>query len=343
MPIPLPFLVIMNIGIVGAAVLQCLGHIAFRPGIFFGVTVDPEFRHTEDAQRILWRYRRPIIVGAAVCSAALWLVVPRLRGVAAPFAISGLIFIEIGVAIVSMAATTRHVRPFAKPRTTTRTVSLQPRHRTLPGGWLPFTGPMLIVAATRLLLFLRRDGIPPQTYQSASTLLFVPFVCNALLMWAAWWALFRTRQINIEGPAAAAEDADRRGMYWLRLVIAYVFTLFMIATNSAVVRPAPPAENRWYGVILISLWVAFGAIIAALVIRKQKRALDTLGAAPAGDSTPDECWKFGLFYYNPDDPALVVETRAGRFGSDLNWGNKQSWVVAAVILAAPFVIRLFWF
>jgi uncharacterized membrane protein len=336
-------LVLMTIGIAGAAVLQCLGHIAFRPGIFFGVTVDPDFRNTEAAHRILWRYRRPVIVGAALCIAALWLVVSRLTGLAVFLAFTALIIIEVSVAIVSMAATTRHVRPFAKPLTATRTVSLQPRHRTLPGGWLPFAGPMLIVGAARLLLFLRRDGIPPQTYQNASTLLLAPFLFNVFFMWAAWWAIFRTRQINAEGPAATAENADRRGMYWLRLAIAYFFTLFMIAANSAVVRPVPPADSRWHGVILISMWVAFGAIVAVLVIRKQKRAQDTPGAAPAGDSTPDECWKFGLFYYNPDDPALVVETRAGRFGSDLNWGNKQSWVVAAVILAAPFVIRLFWF
>jgi hypothetical protein len=59
---PLSILLIMSIGLVVGAALQCLAPLNFRPGIFFGVTVDPELRRTEDAQRILWSYRRPIIV-----------------------------------------------------------------------------------------------------------------------------------------------------------------------------------------------------------------------------------------------------------------------------------------
>jgi uncharacterized membrane protein len=61
------------------------------------------------------------------------------------------------------------------------------------------------------------------------------------------------------------------------------------------------------------------------------------------DNTPDSCWKWGIIYYNPEDPALVVETRTGRSGCDLNFGNKWSWLVTAVILATPFVIHLLWF
>lgn len=64
--------------------------------------------------------------------------------------------------------------------------------------------------------------------------------------------------------------------------------------------------------------------------------------AVLGDTTPDEGWKWGFIYYNPEDPALVVETRFGRFGSDLNFGNKWSWAVLAVILSTPFLIRFLW-
>src|SRR5215471_2226663 len=137
MALPLFILVIVNVGIVAGAVIQWFGHLSFRPGVFFGVTVGPEFSRTEDAQRILWRYRRPIVVVAVLCSAALWLVVSRLKGVAAPLACSALIFIEVSAGIVSVAATSRHVRAFAKAPspTRTRTASLLPRNRTLPGGW----------------------------------------------------------------------------------------------------------------------------------------------------------------------------------------------------------------
>jgi hypothetical protein len=97
---PLSILLIMSIGLVVGAALQCLAPLNFRPGIFFGVTVDPEFCRTEDAQRILWSYRRPIIVMTVLCIATLWLVVPRLGGPAAPIAASALVFLGVSVAIV---------------------------------------------------------------------------------------------------------------------------------------------------------------------------------------------------------------------------------------------------
>jgi hypothetical protein len=94
---PLSILLIMSIGLVVGAALQCLAPLNFRPGIFFGVTVDPEFCRTEDAQRILWSYRRPIIVMTVLCIATLWLVVPRLGGPAAPIAASALVFLGVSV------------------------------------------------------------------------------------------------------------------------------------------------------------------------------------------------------------------------------------------------------
>jgi Family of unknown function (DUF5808) len=44
------------------------------------------------------------------------------------------------------------------------------------------------------------------------------------------------------------------------------------------------------------------------------------------DRTPDRCWKAGIFYVNPADPALFVEKRHG-IGYTLNFGNPWSWVV----------------
>ena len=344
MPLPLVFLVIVNVGIVAGAVIQCLGHLSFRPGVFFGVTVDPEFKRTQDAQRILWRYRRPIIVMAALCSAALWLVVSQLKGVATPLACSALIFIECSTGIVSMAATSRHVRAFAKAPSPsrTRTASLLPRKRTLPGGWLPFAGPMLIVAAARLWIFTRRELMPPGTYNSVLVLLLVPFVANVFYLLVAGLVVFGTRQINPEGPAANEESADRRRAYWFRLLVAYFMTVLFVAMGLTATGITPVMGPR-FAVILVAIWIAFAAIVAAYLLKRSRSAPETVGSAALGDSTPDECWTLGFIYYNPDDPALVVETRAGRYGCDLNFGNKWSWLVSAVILGTPIVIRLLWF
>jgi uncharacterized membrane protein len=40
----------------------------------------------------------------------------------------------------------------------------------------------------------------------------------------------------------------------------------------------------------------------------------------------DSYWKAGLFYYNPDDPAIFVSKRVG-IGYTMNFANKMSWLV----------------
>jgi uncharacterized membrane protein len=59
------------------------------------------------------------------------------------------------------------------------------------------------------------------------------------------------------------------------------------------------------------------------------------------DPTPNECWKAGLFYYNPNDAALFVEKREG-YGYTFNFANPWSWTLlsslALVIASARWVI-----
>lgn len=59
------------------------------------------------------------------------------------------------------------------------------------------------------------------------------------------------------------------------------------------------------------------------------------------DPTPNECWKAGIFYYNPNDVALVVDKREG-LGWTFNFANHWSWALlpglALVIASARFIV-----
>jgi uncharacterized membrane protein len=50
-----------------------------------------------------------------------------------------------------------------------------------------------------------------------------------------------------------------------------------------------------------------------------------------GHRTPDRCWKSGLIYDNPDDPAVIVEAVRDRY--TFNFGRAWSWVHMAAPLA----------
>jgi uncharacterized membrane protein len=69
-------------------------------------------------------------------------------------------------------------------------------------------------------------------------------------------------------------------------------------------------------------------IILVAVIYLTKKA--THPRAPV-DPTPNECWKGGMIYYNPDDAALFVERRDS-VGFTSNMGNPWSWVMLGSLL-----------
>jgi uncharacterized membrane protein len=59
------------------------------------------------------------------------------------------------------------------------------------------------------------------------------------------------------------------------------------------------------------------------------------------DPMPNECWKGGIVYYNPNDAALFVQRRDG-IGFTINMGNRWSWAMYGGLLLAlasmPFVL-----
>lgn len=58
---------------------------------------------------------------------------------------------------------------------------------------------------------------------------------------------------------------------------------------------------------------------------------------PAGDGTLDAFWKWGVFYYNPDDDAIFVEKRFG-VGYTMNFARPMAWLILGAILLLPIAI-----
>jgi uncharacterized membrane protein len=61
------------------------------------------------------------------------------------------------------------------------------------------------------------------------------------------------------------------------------------------------------------------------------------------DPTPNECWKGGMIYYNPNDAALFVQRRDS-LGFTINFGNRWSWAIYGslffVLVSGPLVMLL---
>ena len=59
-------------------------------------------------------------------------------------------------------------------------------------------------------------------------------------------------------------------------------------------------------------------------------------AEPIGDRTDDRYWWLGVFYFNRDDPAVLVEKRFG-IGYTLNLARPMSWTI---LLVVPLLLAL---
>jgi uncharacterized membrane protein len=92
---------------------------------------------------------------------------------------------------------------------------------------------------------------------------------------------------------------------------------------------------------------AAGAVIAILAVLglAVQSGGSRSGSAGSGESrrgNADDCWKYGVFYFNRDDPALFVPKRFGlNLGYTLNFANRLSWVVLVVSLL-PAVALIVW-
>ena len=141
-----------------------------------------------------------------------------------------------------------------------------------------------------------------------------------------------SRRIHVSGERAKNESAFRKLSLILLLGMPYLVVipaiLFSFAPNLATAQFWP----------VIGVSIGLVAIVALFVMGQGGSRLETSTETdvPVGDHTPDSAWKLGLFYYNPDDPALVVEKRFG-IGYTFNMARPAAWLLLGVMLA-PIVL-----
>jgi uncharacterized membrane protein len=324
--------------------MSTLGHFLprfTRPDLFFGVTVDPEFRNTNEARRILRRYRIALW-SSAIAVGTLDLVMHR-PGVA-------LILYVIGICCAQVASH-RSALIHAASRSTTIEVDLSAPQEHIPGGLLAALLPLIVLLGLGLWVVPHVDQLPSRlpvhwgfsgpnrwVITSSRTIIALlaqrAFIC-LLLIASALGVLHWSRRISISGPSAASERQFRRRTVLLILTAEY----FTILPPIFGLLQAPALAMKVWSVARI---VTIAAFVLSLMHAGQGGALAGTGRGPIGDRTADARWIGGLLYFNPTDPAVLVERRMG-IGWTMNFGNPWSWVslmaVAVIVVIGPLTMR----
>ena len=339
-----PFIAVSNLMLLAAGILFLVTPEMSRPGTFFGVTVVPEFARTEEGNALLKRYRQRIAVLTLAVIVLITVGASIARGLIVPIGIG----LEGAAAIACWVRASKEARAFAQAVPSIRTASLSSDSRTLPGGWLFLLGPYVILALAGWFLYSNWHAIPERfpihwgadgtpngwsnrTVPGVFGILVVGLFSNILTTVFAYVVVMRTRNASASEGDASGDRAFKRATYFLMMFISYLMSLVFAVVST---RPVWAGSSQASPLPILLVPFVFAVLIAVVVYLVR---LSRSRKGSTGDGTPDACWRWGMFYYNPDDPSLLVEKRMG-LGWTLNFANKWSWVLLGVTVLPTLVI-----
>ncbi len=285
--------------------------------LFFSVPVPADLRKSEQGRRSLVFFRTLVGSGAL----ALFLVVLFCpASILNNVAMAGPTLLIV-IAALAFASQRSRTLPFAEEPTSAREAELSTLPDKLP--WFaPFgVGPLMILAITAAFLHENWHYIPmnfpvhwgangmPDRWAGRTVrgvygpLLFGAELCSWTLITAfAGW--FGARRSRLPRPVFGV-------MIAIEFLLGFLFSA--IAINPLLHLP---------------IWIfVFGPVLFLLVaLFVTVRKASECDEPPEG--TPNECWYAGLFYFNIEDAALMVEKRDG-LGYTFNLANRMSWVLLA--------------
>lgn len=306
-----------------------------RQLLMFSVRVPPEWATSVVARGLVRTYRLRVGVLTVVAAAlGYWSVATGHNWV---FAASPLV-LTTG-AIVSLLAARRATLPYASHEPLVRSASLD---ATDPAGSNPLdTGvQFLMLAGAAIWLRTNQEAIPlrfPTHWDLAGnpngwSQRTVGGVYGPLVIGALVCLLLLVSRLGISlGARRVSGGNNTVRCQTIRMLgrLGYLMSGLFSAISLGPLYPEYMNPN----------WIAFIVLTgtALLIIPILRTSANSESRV---ESTPDDAWKMGLFYYNPNDPALMVEKRMG-IGYTLNFGHRMSWVLMAGMLAIPLVALVF--
>jgi len=220
---------------------------------------------------------------------------------------------------------------------------------------LYFVSHLVLIAGTLIVSLTRYDSLPamiPTTYDTAGNvvgwmeksykaILIMPGIelFMTLIMLFAYYMIAKSRQ---QIDPANREASLRRNMVFRRrwsaftvyggLLMAAVFALVQLTILGILDQGVTLILSLALPVVIIAAVIALAVTTGQSGSRVKAGAGEYPPAKKAAVREDDSNWKYGVWYYNPDDPSLFVEKRVG-IGWTMNWARPLAWVIIAGILA----------
>lgn len=284
-----------------AAAIHALPWLS-RPERLFGATVTEEFRERE-GRALIRRYELQMLPWTIVAIAVSLLLHPAAHS-----------WLGLGVMLILLVPATINVwQMFNRLPRVADTGRVRTAELTVGrgSGWLALVLLLPLAALAGAAWYLR-------AHLGATSVMGVyrPLAIGGASV------------LTIAGLALTVRWGARRRAWNPAAMVALSIATWMVAGEFTMIglRPlhdfSPGQVFGFESAMLIVL-----AVVAAVSVRWVRRP----GAAH-GEVTPDACWHGGIIYYNPRDPALVVEKRIG-VGWTFNLAHPLAWAIVAIIFA----------
>jgi uncharacterized membrane protein len=307
-----------------------------RSGVWFGVTVPPDFGNEPEARETLRLYR---LETWGLSFGALLLAFAGGQWEAAWMPAAAVVLQTVG-ATAAFALARRRILPYAQRMASVRSASVGLTREGFPGGAASALVPFSVLIAAGVYLRANWQRIPARfpmhwgasgtpdrwgspTWQNVYGPLLICAPLVGLLLLLGWAILRGSPRARVAATADWTARLRRANLLLLIAITWGISVMFGAISLSPLFAPREmPGAMVWFPMALL-LGTIFVFGWRMIRISQEPRS--------GSDGTPDECWKLGQFYYNPDDPALMVERRFG-IGYTVNFGNRLSWLLMGVLL-----------
>ena len=179
------------------------------------------------------------------------------------------------------------------------------------------------------------DAFAARTPMTVGLVLVIGMVA-VVTLWVIALVIARRREpVLPDGDPDAARHAGIvvRNRVLLTLALCSIGSSVLMAFIALV--PMLAVSPAMLNVVLWPLTALITLVPVALMVSAARARLRVGIVHDDGPQSPDDdrFWKLGMFYYNPDDPSVMIPKRAG-VGYDLNYAKPVGWVFAAIAIAA---------
>lgn len=190
-------------------------------------------------------------------------------------------------------------------------------------------------------------GYSPKTLGSVFSMTFYDGI-SILTIFVIGQVLSRSRQeIDAAKPYTTYEQQTRFKSYFRDMLYTFSSLISISFLMSSLRRWDYQQFNFYPYLLILPIISGYVILIASLLMMGQmgsRLRSDHYGSETTGVSNLDDDhdWKAGLFYYNRDDPSLLVARRFG-IGWTLNFAHPLSWIILASttsVLLSTIMFRL---